>query len=190
MTNLSEQKKALRQKVGHIVQDLSEAYCVRADQAILGHIIALPEYEQAQTIFCYVGRGNEINTLPILQDALHKGKIVGVPKCIGPGIMEVYRIFTLADLEAGKYGIREPRAGMPLIQPEHIDLALVPCLTCNRRGQRLGYGGGYYDRYLASARFVKALLCRARIMQDEIPIEEHDQIIDMVISEEGVVVLK
>ena len=89
-------------------------------------------------------------------------------------------------MEAGKYGILEPGAETPVIQPEEINLAIVPCMSCSHDGRRLGYGGGYYDRYLVRTRAVKAVICRERIMRADIPVEPHDQLMDMVISEHGV----
>ena len=65
------------------------------------------------------------------------------------------------------------------IQPEEIDLAVIPCCTCSQTGRRLGYGGGYYDRYLGRVAGVKAVICRDRIMRDDIPVEEHDQILPL-----------
>ena len=73
---------------------------------------------------------------------------MGVPKCISKGIMEVYKIRSFDDLEPGKYGILEPKEGCEKISPKAIHLALIPCLSCSMKGERLGYGGGYYDRYL------------------------------------------
>lgn len=89
-------------------------------------------------------------------------------------------------MEAGKYGIMEPGAHAPVIQAEEINLAIVPCMSCSHDGRRLGYGGGYYDRYLGRTRAVKAVICRERIMRADIPVEPHDQMMDMVISEKGV----
>ena len=72
-----------------------------------------------------------------------------------------------------------------LIQPEAIDFAFIPCISCDRSGRRLGHGGGYYDRYLEKTHCVKAALCREELLVDEIPVEEHDLRMDFVISEKG-----
>ena len=146
----------------------------------------LPEFEQAGTLFCFVGTSGEIDTAPILEEALRLGKRVGVPRCIARGVMEVGEIRSLQDLEPGKYGILEPGVHAPVIQPEEISLAIVPCMSCSHDGRRLGYGGGYYDRYLDRTRAAKAVICRERVMRHDIPVEPHDQIMDMVISEDGV----
>ena len=68
---------------------------------------------------------------------------------------------------------------------EALDLALVPCSTGSRSGRRLGYGGGYYDRFLPRTTCPKALLCRGRLVREDIPTEDHDQLMDFLVTEEG-----
>ena len=173
--NTSEdRKRALRREIKAAVAALDKGYTKEADLQIFRHVAGLPEYEQAGTLFCFVGTSSEIDTAPILEDALRRGKRVGVPRCISRGIMEVREIRSFRDLEAGKYGIMEPGAHAPVIQAEEINLAIVPCMSCSHDGRRLGYGGGYYDRYLGRTRAVKAVICRERIMRADIPVEPHD----------------
>ena len=97
--DLEERKKALRQEIKAAAAALDEGYTKEADLEIFSHVAGLPEYEQAGTLFCFVGTSGEIDTAPILKDALRKGKRVGVPKCTARGIMEVREIWSLGDLE-------------------------------------------------------------------------------------------
>ena len=146
----------------------------------------LNEYKSADCVFCYVSTEKEMDTFSILQDILQSGKHLGVPKCTGKGIMNVYEIHSLQELYLGAYGILEPKEDPErLIQPEAIDFAFIPCISCDRSGRRLGHGGGYYDRYLEKTHCVKAALCREELLVDEIPVEEHDLRMDFVISEKG-----
>ena len=167
------------------VSGLSQEYCIQADRAICQTVTGLDEYHEARTVFIFVGTKEEINSRPIITDALKQGKRVAVPKCISKGVMEACLIDSLDNLEAGSYGIQEPGNDAVRVQPEEIDLAVIPCCTCSHTGKRLGYGGGYYDRYLGRVEGMKAVICRERIMRDDIPVEEHDQAVDMVISEGG-----
>lgn len=112
----------------------------------------MPEYQSAGTIFCFVGTGREIDTRPILRHALNSGKTVCVPLCTTPGQMELRRITALEELRPGKFHIPEPPADAPCVAVDEVDLAILPCLSCNHLGQRLGRGGGYYDRFLAHYR--------------------------------------
>lgn len=179
-------KELLRQRVKEKIQHLVPSYCLAADQAIFQYSVTLAAYQRAKTICIYVGRASEINTTPIIQQALRDQKRVGVPLCTGKGVMEIRQIQGLSELRAGAYGIREPRPTAPLVVPEDIELAFIPCLTCNRQGQRLGYGGGFYDRYLEKTSCLRVILCRESIMEPHIPVEAHDLTMDVVISETGV----
>lgn len=183
---MSKDKRNLRRAVKKEAEALSEAYREEADQSIFRHIKALPEYQKANTIFCYVGVGHEIDTMPVLRDILQSGKTLGVPRCVSKGVMEVFQIETLQELSAGAFGIPEPKTSCRPICPEEIELALIPCLCCTKSGRRLGYGGGYYDRYLEKGNFTKAVLCREKLMKETIPTERHDIKMDLVISEKGV----
>lgn len=179
-------KQELRKLVRLQVSGLSYEYCIQADRVICQTVTGLDEYHKARTVFIFVGTEAEINTRPIITHALEHGKQVAVPKCISKGVMEACLIDSLDDLEEGSYGIQEPGNDAARVQPEEIDLAVVPCCTCSHMGKRLGYGGGYYDRYLGRVAGMKAVICREKIMRDDIPVEEHDQAADMVVSEAGI----
>ena len=107
----------------------------------------MTEYVKADTVLLYAGTERETDTEKIIRDALKAGKNVCLPKCTGEGIMDAYRIESMDDLLPGKYGILEPVESCKMVEPGEIDFIMVPCATCNQQGYRLGYGGGYYDRY-------------------------------------------
>ena len=177
---IKEQKKELRTKVKKKISKLSRRETEESDKKILHQIKSLAEYKNADTIFCYVSTEKEINTISLLQEILDSGKRLGVPKCTGKGIMDAYEIL-------------EPGEECDIIlDPTEIQFAIIPCISCNRKGERLGHGGGYYDRYLEKMPedCEKAILCRESLMCDEIPTEEHDERMDLVISEHGIIRIK
>lgn len=179
-------KKELRRKIKEKLSFTTEKYRKEADRKITESILKLEEYQSAGCVFCYVSTEKEMDTFSVLQAILQSGKRLGVPKCMEKGIMNVYEIHSLQELHPGAYGILEPKeAPERLIQPEAIDFAFIPCISCDRSGRRLGHGGGYYDRYLEKTHCVKAALCREELLVDEIPVEEHDLRMDFVISEKG-----
>lgn len=184
--NTAEEKRRLRMELKRALSDLKEEDCRSADREIALRILSMEEYQQAHTVFCFAGTRQEIDTVPVLLDALRREKRLALPRCIAKGIMEAYEIHSLEDLEPGSYGILEPKSGCMRISPKEIDLSLIPCLSASPDGRRLGYGGGYYDRYMAGALGVKAALCREDMMQKELPAEEHDQRMDLVVSEERI----
>ena len=153
--------------------------------AMAQRLCLLPQWQAAQTVFCFASQGPEPDTLPLLQAALAEGKQLCVPRCTGPGVMELRQIRSFEELVPGAYGILEPPMTAPLTDPDDVDLAILPCLTCNHLGQRLGQGGGYYDRFLSNYRGGTVLLCREKLIREEIPLEPHDYPIPWVLTEVG-----
>ncbi len=180
-----EEKQQLRAVMRARERQLSDRYRRESDQAIAAHLTAMPEYQAAGTIFCFVGTPHEIDTRPILENALAAGKRLCVPLCTGPGMMELRQITTLSQLSPGAYGIPEPPEDAPTVSVDETDFAILPCLTCNHLGHRLGQGQGYYDRFLAHYRSGAVLLCREKLVREEIPLEPHDYPIPWVLTERG-----
>jgi len=176
-------KKELRKILIEKRKNLPLEYRHNADYQIFRNIITSDAYQTSNTIFCFVSTEDEVNTYPIIEHALNTGKCVVVPKCIAKGSMHAYQIKSFNDLESGKYGIQEPKEYCKLIQPSDIDLAVVPCLSCNSEGYRIGYGGGFYDRYLHGENFIKIAICYKELLLEEIPTDSFDEKIDIIISE-------
>lgn len=178
-----EEKKRLRAALRAQARDLSEHYRAAADQAIAAQFLSMPEYRAAGTVFCFVGAGREIDTRSILSDVLSSGKTLCVPLCTAPGIMELRQIHSLDELVPGSYGILAPPEDSRRVETDEVDLAVLPCLSCSRSGQRLGQGGGYYDRFLSNYRGGTVLLCREKLLREEIPVEPHDYPVPWVLTE-------
>ena len=178
-------KQELRKQIAEEVKALESEYCACADAAICENVRASKLYQDARTIFCYIGTEREIDTKALLNAALSDGKRLALPLCVGKGIMEGRQIRSLSDLVNGKFDIPAPSLECPVIEPEEFDLVIVPCSTGNEKGQRLGYGGGFYDRYLGKTKCPKILLCRRSLVKDDIPVEEHDLIMDFLATEDG-----
>lgn len=146
-------------------------------------VLALPQWQNAKTVFCYVSYKYEPDTMPILRAAFAQNKRVCVPFCIGGGIMKALQIHSLEDLSLGKFNILTPYENADEILPLDIDLAVIPCLGADINGGRIGKGGGYYDRFLLKCRqsCYKVLLCRKELIAQNIPFEKHDIKADILI---------
>lgn len=179
-------KQELRALIAAEVKALSSDYCESADSAICRAVQESELYQTANTMFCYIGTDREIDTKALLTAALKDGKRLALPLCTGKGIMEAREIRSLDDLVSGKFGIPAPGEDCLEIAPDQFDLVIVPCSTGNRKGQRLGYGGGFYDRYLSRTNCPRMLLCREMLVKEEIPVEEHDLLMDYIATENGV----
>ena len=181
----AEEKQRLRRVIRELERQLSPRYKAESSRAIAAHLLAMPEYQTAGTVFCFVGTKREVDTRPILEDALAAGKRLCVPLCTEPGIMEPREITDLGQLVPGAYGILEPPADAPRVEVDEVDFAVLPCVTCNHLGQRLGQGGGYYDRFLTHYRGGTVLLCREKLIREEIPLEPRDMPVPWVLTERG-----
>lgn len=182
----AEEKQALRRRVRALEKELPPRYKAQSSAAIAATVLALPDYQDADTVFCFVGTAREIDTQPILTDALARGKRLCLPLCTAElGIMELRVVSSLDELVPGTYGILEPPASCPILTPDEVEFAALPCLSCDRSGRRLGQGGGYYDRFLSAYRGSAVLLCRERLLREEIPVEPHDIPIPWVVTENG-----
>lgn len=180
-----EEKQRLRRTIRQLESRLSPRYLEASGRAITAQLLAMPEYRAAGTVFCFAGFGREVDTRPILEDALESGKVLCVPLCAGPGEMELRRITALGQLSPGAFGIPEPPADSAPVEADEVDFAVLPCVTCDRAGRRLGRGGGYYDRFLSRYRGGAVLLCRERLLREEIPVEPHDGPVPWVLTERG-----
>lgn len=183
--SVSEEKKVLRAQIKRRTAELTPDYFEQSNHHVVQNILRHPFYSAAKMIFCFVGTAEEIDTAPLIRQALADGKRVAVPLCIAKGVMEAREIKSLAELKAGAYGILEPAADSPTVPPDQMEFGVLPCVSCDRLGNRLGHGGGYYDRFLQQAGFPCVLLCRERLLCEHIPTEPHDIRILHVITEAG-----
>ena len=147
----------------------------------LGKLFAESEYyKNAKTIYGYLPYNQEVRTVPMLEQALRDGKRVAVPKCYGDEMRFIY-LDDLTQVEKGYAGIPEPIADGPVADDETA-LVLMPGLAFTGDGQRIGYGGGFYDRFLSrEPNHPTAALCFDFQMVEEIPTEEFDIPVDLVL---------
>ncbi len=165
-----------------------EVYEAREDisRSIRDKVFSLPEYKSAGTVFCFVSTASEPETDGIISTALHEGKRVCVPRITGEGTMEAVEISSLSDLVPGSFNIREPTEKLPSVGKSMIDLALIPCMSCTGHGNRLGRGGGYYDRFLSDFSGSSVMVCPEALMSDTVPIEEHDISVPIVVTDKSI----
>lgn len=180
---IEDRKAALRRLIRAQNAALTPRETAVSNEKIFLRLTALPAYQTAKTVFCFVGTTREIDTIPMLRDMWHRNVCTAVPLCISSGVMEARIITCMDDLHTGSYGLLEPKAGSVAVRPDEIDLSIVPCISCDKYCNRLGKGGGYYDRYLENRGFLAVALCREALLSEKIPVEDWDQTVDMVITE-------
>lgn len=159
-------------------------------EKILSFLISLPEYEKADQILCYVDYNHEVHTRPILKKALADGKRAAVPRVTGKE-MEFFYIEDETDLEPGHFGIPEPKEGLPAVREADASLFVMPGVAFDRAHHRIGYGGGFYDRYLERhPGLLSAAVAFECQIFDSVPFEAFDKRPQILITEAGISRLK
>lgn len=181
--SISEEKALLRREMRSKSRALPADERAAADEAIRRHILGSAEYANAKTVFAYLGVGWEIDTRPLLEQILRDGKRLCLPLCTGAHEMALCVVRSLDELSPGAYGIPEPSKKAITLTPDEIDLALVPCVAADRRGRRLGQGGGYYDAFLKTYRGAAFLLSREATVLEAVPVENHDFPLPFLVTE-------
>ena len=146
--------------------------------------LALPQVEAADTVMVFYGTGRETDTVPLNHALMEKGKRVVLPVCLPRRGMEARQVMDPDRLVPNRFGIPEPDKSCPVVDKREIDVALVPNLMCGRDGYRLGWGGGYYDRWLVDYPGFTVCICRQGRLVEDMPREEFDIPVKLVLIEE------
>lgn len=181
-------KKALRQKGKMLRKNLSSAERAEKSKAIAKHLLESDLFQNAECIFSYLPIGEEADTMPVLEAAWKLGKKVAVPVCGRKREMFFFPIGSIMETTIGAYGIREPKEEREKeIFPQKGDLFLVPALLFDKKGFRLGYGGGYYDTYFAAHKVYPKIGYgfSCQIMEEDLPREKTDVAVDWIVTENG-----
>lgn len=173
-------KQALRKEIREKKRAMTEAEIVSKSEKLGEQFLASEAYKQAKTIYGYLPYNQEVRTVAMLQQALEDGKRVAVPKCYGDEMRFIY-LDDLSKVEKGYCGIPEPVEDSPVAN-DPTALVLMPGLAFTKEGLRMGYGGGFYDKFLASEPGHPTLaLCYDFQMVEHIPTEEFDVPVDTVL---------
>ena len=177
-------KAQLRKEILDEISALPEDYVAASDEGIFHRVLALPEFVTSRNILIYHSVSREPATPGIAQAALTGGKTVAFPLCFRGGIMQARIVASLSELRPAMLGIPAPPETAPAIAPGELDLVIVPALAFDLKGFRIGYGGGYYDRYLSGIPAITVGITRERLLRDELPAERHDVAVRCIITEE------
>ncbi len=156
------------------------------DRAIVSGLISSPLFQNASMLLLYAPMEGEINLLPLAHIARKRGLPIAFPRCDKEtNTMQFYILPDGEKLVPGAYGIPEPPEGAPICRPDRRALCLVPALSFDMSGNRIGYGKGYYDRYLASFPGVTVGAVYASMLLKSVPTEAHDLPVDWLCTERG-----
>ena len=175
------EKSSLRKVLLERRDTTSGDFIKLASQKIHNRLKQVEVFRNAKKIACYFPIGSEVLTQDIMQEILGDGKEMSLPKVIGDSL-SFRKIGGLEDLEKGEFGIMEPKEKCHEVN--EIDVVLVPTVGITKNGVRLGYGHGYYDRFLADSNAKTISLTYSKQIIKSIPFTEKDVKIDWIVTEE------
>ena len=179
-------KSILRAQYRALRDAMTRQAVVAASARVCDRLAAWPAFRQAHSVMAYMAFGNEISLAPLMRCFFGKHWIV--PRILKkPEPHLVLHPYDPARLVQHPYGMLEPDAGLPVIEPRELDLVLVPGLAFDRRGFRLGLGGGFYDRFLPNVTVTTAGIVYAALIVDRVPNEPHDRRVDFLACESAIV---
>jgi len=184
MPDIAEQKQQLRRTCRQARKALGEAARQQASLAICEHIAAWPVFQRAGCILAYMPIPGEADLTPLLARQPHKQWLL--PRILPEdGHRMLFHPYDPARLVRHPFGMAEPAADLPVIPPGQVELALVPGLAFDRAGRRLGYGGGYFDRFLCAFTGASLGVTFQALLLDRLPCGEYDVPVGWVVTEAG-----
>lgn len=179
-------KSLLRQRFKEFRKSLDRQTKNEMDREIILRLLSSPIYFNAKTILAYASTENEISTKEFVTAAFANGKRVAFPRCTdNNGIMDFYYVNSVKDLKRGAFGIFEPNENCIRVPASDYknSLCVVPGLSYDISGYRLGYGKGYYDRFLSGFDGMSVGLCYTACVKFKLPSDENDRSVNHLITE-------
>lgn len=173
-------------------RSLSPEYKSSLDRKIKNKLLNLFAVREVQTVLCYVSTEIEVDTREFINALLQMGKRVAVPRCEGDkGEMNFYYINSLDELSPGSFGVDEPDPMNSLMFADAVDsVCIVPAFMFDNKGYRLGYGKGYYDRYLSKYKGSTIGVCYSENLQNELFHGKYDRAVDLVVTDKEIITVK
>ncbi len=189
LNDISEVKAQLRKECRRVLAALGDETRTRASESICAALAGWNVFQRSRSILTYIPIKGEADLTALLER--HPEKCWALPRIIPEqDHRRVFHPYDAARLVRHPFGMAEPAADLPTVQPDALELALVPGLAFDRRGGRLGYGGGYFDRFLKSFAGVTVGIVFHALLLDEVPRGEHDVAMQWVATENGLLQTK
>ncbi|MCL7747191.1 5-formyltetrahydrofolate cyclo-ligase [Halalkalibacter alkaliphilus] len=180
-------KKDIRNEMSRKLDSISAEKWKNWSKEIADHLVSSSLWKESGVIALTVSRGKEVDTYCLIETAWKQGKKVVVPRAdFKQKRMSFFEITSFNQLEEGPYNLKEPNVeSCPSIDPQKIELVIVPGLAFDKNGSRLGFGGGFYDRFLPKIKAQTIALALPCQVIPFVPTEPHDCLIDHIISPAG-----
>lgn len=187
---VAEMKNRLREEILQKRKELSEEERQQKSAKITATLRSSARYEKAETLFTFISMDKEVNTYPLIEQAWQDGKKVAVPIAKAKGEMYFVPIDSFSELKKSRFGVMEPeKEKEESIIPKETDVFLVPGSVFDQKGNRYGYGGGFYDRFFEKypSIFKIAVAFSFQVMDFDLQVEAFDKPVDCIITEDGLI---
>lgn len=174
-------KRTLRRELIQSRSEIPKELKKYKDTKITERVLSLPAFQNATLVLCYVSTSEEIDTSDIINYCFLNKKSIAVPRCVGEDL-HFHLIQSWEDLSPGYFNILEPNPSLYKPMDFHNSVCIVPALAINEQNQRLGYGKGFYDRFLSSFSGISIGLCYNEFRRP-IPVDHFDIPVHIVLSE-------
>jgi 5-formyltetrahydrofolate cyclo-ligase len=187
-----QRKQEIRERIEKQRRSLTPEWVAATSAEIVSHLKGVPQFRSAAAVHTYVAWRNEVNTHPLIKDLLAEGRRVAAPVVDLPRRTLVHSLISnFEDLRPGAFGILEPAPEkIRVVNISEIDVVLVPGVAFDLSGNRIGYGGGYYDEFLRHTGAFKIALCYHFQIVDEVPVRAADERVNVLVTEKGVYEIK
>ena len=195
-----QNKEQQRQYFKNLKNTISSEDKNYLDKKIINNLLTIKEFQNAKIVMAYLANSIEVNIDEVLLNLIKKSKKIALPKCLdaSKSIMDFYFVNNFSNLIVGKYNIREPRDKNNLFNLKNCInknfitkriVMLLPGIAFDLKGYRLGYGKGYYDRYLhdLNIEILKIGLCYSMTLADDIMKDDNDVPVDIIVTDDGII---
>lgn len=182
--NIRQRKEQIRSQAKKYRLGLDEERKRQLDNILQKNFIASAFYRDSALLLAFMSKDIEVSTELIIKTSLSQGKALALPRCRENSQMDFYLVSDLSQLEKGSYGLLEPNPEKcPLVKDFAGSVCLVPGLVFDREGYRIGFGKGYYDRFLTDYQGITVGICYGKCIEDKLPRGYFDRPVDGVITE-------
>ncbi|MDR1354599.1 MAG: 5-formyltetrahydrofolate cyclo-ligase [Oscillospiraceae bacterium] len=181
--DIAAAKLGIRKIAKEAREELNPQEKAQMEDVITERVVAMKEYKSANIVLAYFPNALEVSTREILQAAWNDSKIVGIPRCDKSNLtMKFYAINSCHDIKLDEDGFGVPANGVELTELRN-SVCIVPAMVCDYRGYRIGYGFGYYDRFLEKYRCPTIAVCFSAFVQRSLPRARHDIKVNYIVTE-------
>ena len=183
--SVQEELRGMRDQMRALRASLCAEEQKRASHSVCMRVSSAEVYRRSGVVMAYAAVRGELNIDELMLDAIRRGKTLLLPRCTAHGHMTAHRVSDFSQLHPGMFGILQPPEEAETIEPQGIDLVLVPGVAFGKSGERIGQGGGYYDRFLPASPAFLLGVCHGFALKDELVQRAHDVRMNAVVTPES-----